>query len=65
MFAPAQKAFLTLLKRTVTLTSLVASKELIALHNDDLISSESALKSLSLFMWMKPILFYILVVILL
>lgn len=38
MFAPAQKAFLTLLNKTVTFTSLVDSKELMALDKEDLIS---------------------------
>jgi hypothetical protein len=65
MLAPAQKAFLTLLCRTVHLTSLVASNYLMALESPLLISDDSELKSLSLPMVIKPILFSILVVILL
>lgn len=45
MLAPAQKAFLTLLKITMTLTSFDASNYLIFLTMLDFISDDRALKS--------------------
>ena len=60
MFAPAQNAFLTLLKITITLTSFDDSNSLIFLTRFDLIYVDKALQSFWLSKYNMPILFSIL-----